>query len=118
MIAQGLKVRGLHENKKQAEKAKNLGAEVIIGNINDSAITKKACQGVDVVKHTHELAKEGGEIKEFRQVNVNGTINIAKAAKKADIKTFIHISNALVYGFNYPELATENSTGCVLQHQA
>ncbi|CDN14359.1 oxidoreductase [Richelia intracellularis] len=82
MIAQGLKVRGLHDNKKQAEKAKNIGAEVIIGDINDTVIAKKACQGVDVVIHTHELAKEGGEIKEFRQVNVNGTINIAKAAKK------------------------------------
>jgi nucleoside-diphosphate-sugar epimerase len=109
-IAKGIKVRGLHSCKEQAKKAQKLGAEVIVGDINDSAIAQKVCQGVDIVLHTHEMANEGGEIQQFRQVNVNGTINIAQAAKNAGVKTFVHISNALVYGFNYPDRATEDST--------
>ncbi|MDJ0615594.1 MAG: NAD-dependent epimerase/dehydratase family protein [Calothrix sp. MO_192.B10] len=107
-IAQGIKVCGLHSSKEEAKKAQNLGAKVIIGNINDRATAEKACQGVDIVLHAHELAKEGGEIKQFREVNVNGTINIAQAAKKAGVKTFVHISNALVYGFNYADGVAED----------
>ena len=108
-ITQGMKVCGLQSCKKQKKNVQDLGIDIIIGDINDPMIAQKACQGVDVVIHTHELAKEGGEIEEFRKVNVKGTINISKAAKKSGVKTFIHISNALVYGFDYPHLATEDS---------
>ncbi len=106
-IAKGLKVRGLEKDTDLAKKAGKLGAEVIIGSVTDSSIAQKACQEVDIVLHTEEVAKEGGSNKEFRQVNVDGTINIAKAARNAGVKTFVHLSNALVYGFNYKNGVTE-----------
>ncbi|MCX7592980.1 MAG: NAD(P)-dependent oxidoreductase [Fischerella sp.] len=107
-IAKRMKVRGLQNSLDQAKKAQNLGAKVIIGNITDPAIAELACQGVDIVIHTDEIAKEGGSIEEFREVNVGGSINIAKAAKTAGAKTFVYISSALVYGFNYPNRVTED----------
>lgn len=107
-IAKGIKVCGLHSCKEQAKKAQNLGAKVIVGNINDPAIAEKACQGIDIVLHANEIAKEGGEIKQFREINVSGTINMARAAKNAGVKTFVHISSTLVYGFNYPNHVAEN----------
>lgn len=106
-ITKGLKVRGLEKDVDLAKKAQKLGAEVIIGSVSDSSIAQKACQEVDIVLHAEEVAKEGGSIKEFSQVNIDGTINIAKAARNAGIKTFVHLSNALVYGFNYPNGVTE-----------
>ena len=124
-ITQGIKVYGLDSDKEQAKKAQNLGAKVIVGNITDPAIAEKVCQGVDIVLHANELAKEGGEIKQFRDVNVTGTINIAKAAKNAGVKTFVHISSALVYGFNYTDgiaddgvLAGENNPYCETKIEA
>lgn len=107
-IAKGLKVRGLEKDAELAKKAQNLGAEVIVGSVTDSSIAKKACQETDIVLHTEEVAKEGGSIKEFSQVNIDGTINIAKAARNAGIKTFVHLSSALVYGFNYKNGVTED----------
>ena len=106
-IAKGLKVRGLEKDADIAQKARKLGAEVIIGSVTDSSIAQKACQETDIVLHTEEVAKEGGSSKEFHQVNVDGSINIAKAARNAGVKTFVHLSNALVYGFDYPNNVTE-----------
>ncbi|MFW9263172.1 NAD-dependent epimerase/dehydratase family protein [Nostoc sp. CALU 546] len=108
-IAKGMKVRGLQSSpdKAKAKKAQKLDIELIAGNVTNPAIAKIACQGVDVVAHTAELAKEGGSLDYFREVNVGGTVNIAKAAKNAGVKTFVHLSSGMVYGFNYCDRITE-----------
>ncbi|MDZ7958058.1 MAG: NAD(P)-dependent oxidoreductase [Aulosira sp. DedQUE10] len=107
-IAKGMKVRGLQSSATQDKKAQNLGVEVIVGNINDPKIAQKACEGVDIVLHTAQLAQEAGALKDFREVNVDGTITMAKAAKSAGVKTFVHLSSVLVYGFNYSDRVTES----------
>ncbi|MEA5617314.1 NAD-dependent epimerase/dehydratase family protein [Cronbergia sp. UHCC 0137] len=107
-IAQGMKVRGLQTSPGQDKKAQNVGAEIIVGSITDPAIAHKACQGVDIVLHTTQIAEEAGEIKHFREINVGGTLNIAKVAKQVGVKTFVHLSSVLVYGFNYPDHVKES----------
>ncbi|MBD2770735.1 NAD-dependent epimerase/dehydratase family protein [Iningainema tapete] len=132
--AQGMKVRGLQSPTQQNIKVQNLSAEVIVGDVTDPATAKKACNGVDIVLHTAEVAKEGGSLDQFRKINVGGTVNMAQAAKNAGVKTFVHISSVLVYGFNYPNgitetgpLSSENNPYCqtkieaekaLLQHNA
>lgn len=106
-LAKGMKVRGLQRSADKAKTAQALGAEVIVGSVTDAAVVHKACQGVDVVLHTAAIAKEGGSIAQFRHVNVGGTINLAKAAKKAGVKAFVHLSSVMVYGFHYPNGVTE-----------
>jgi nucleoside-diphosphate-sugar epimerase len=106
-IAQGIKVRGIQSSADKNQTAQNLGIEVIVGSITDAAVAQKACQGVDIVLHTAQMAQEAGSIKEFRAVNVGGTVNMAKAAKNAGVKTFVHLSSVMVYGFNYPDGITE-----------
>ncbi|MFN6565876.1 NAD-dependent epimerase/dehydratase family protein [Dendronalium sp. ChiSLP03b] len=105
-IAQGMKVRGLQTS--SDKEAQNLGAEVIIGNVTDPAIALKICQGVDIVLHTAQVTQEAGSLKHFREINVGGTVNIAKAAKNAGVKTFVHLSSVMVYGFNYVDGITES----------
>jgi nucleoside-diphosphate-sugar epimerase len=109
-IANGMKVKGLQSSAVQDKKAQNLGVEVIVGNINDGKIAQKACQGVDIVLHTAQLAQEAGALKDFREINVDGTITMAKAAKSAGVKTFVHLSSILVYGFNYSDRITESES--------
>jgi nucleoside-diphosphate-sugar epimerase len=106
-IAKGMKVKGLQTTQTKFPEAEKLGIEIIKGNITDSQIAQQACQGVDIVFHTAQLAEEAGDIKHFREINVQGTVNIAKAAKASSVKSFVHLSNALVYGFDYPNYVTE-----------
>jgi nucleoside-diphosphate-sugar epimerase len=91
-IAKGIKVRGLQNFSDKAKKAQKLGVEVIVGSVTNPATAQMACQVVDVVTHTAELAKEGGSIDHSHEVNVRSTVNIAKAAKNAGVKTFVHLS--------------------------
>ncbi|MEA5550394.1 NAD-dependent epimerase/dehydratase family protein [Anabaena cylindrica UHCC 0172] len=107
-IAQGMKVRGLQSSSVQNKNLQNLGVEIIVGSITDAKIAQQACQGVDIVLHTTQLAEEAGELKNFRDINVSGTLNIAKAAKQSGIKTFVHLSSVLVYGFDYADNVTES----------
>jgi nucleoside-diphosphate-sugar epimerase len=109
-IAQGMKVKGIQGSSVQDKTLKNLGVEIIVGSITDEKTAQRACQGVDIILHTGQLAEEAGEIKPFREINVGGTLNIAKAAKQAGVKTFLHLSTVLVYGFNYANQITETGT--------
>ncbi|NJQ96659.1 MAG: NAD-dependent epimerase/dehydratase family protein [Hydrococcus sp. CSU_1_8] len=111
-LDRGMKVRGLQRSQAKAKAAQKLGAEVIVGSITDPAAAEKACQGVDIVLHAAATVKEGGAIEEFRQVNVGGTINMAKAAKDAGVKTFVHLSSVMVYGFNFPNHVAEDGPLC------
>jgi nucleoside-diphosphate-sugar epimerase len=91
-IAKGMKVRGLQNFSDKAKKAQKLGVEVIVGSVTNPATAQMPCQVVDVVTHTAELAKEAGSIDHFHEVNVRSTVNIAKAAKNAGVKTFVYLS--------------------------
>ncbi|MBW4563950.1 MAG: NAD-dependent epimerase/dehydratase family protein [Mojavia pulchra JT2-VF2] len=107
-IAKGMKVRGLQSSSDRNQQVQDLGIELIVGSITDPKIAQKACQGVNIVLHTAQLAQEAGPLKDFREVNVDGTVTMAKAAKDAGVKTFVHLSSVLVYGFNYPDKVTES----------
>ncbi|MBD2293395.1 NAD(P)-dependent oxidoreductase [Anabaena sphaerica FACHB-251] len=107
-LERGLKVRGLQTSGKREKNTTNLDADLLIGNITDVNIAQKACQGVDIVFHAEQLSEESGDINKFREINVVGTLNMAKAAKDAGVKIFVHLSSVLVYGFNYPNQVTES----------
>lgn len=111
-LSRGMKVRGLQRSQEKAKAAQKLGAEVIVGSITDPVAAAKACQGVDIVLHAAAIVKEGGSPKDFYEVNVGGTLNMAKAAKNAGANTFVYLSSVMVYGFNFPNGVAEEGPLC------
>jgi nucleoside-diphosphate-sugar epimerase len=107
-LERGIHVRGLQHSLSSAKKLQKLGIEVVQGSVTDPAAAQTACEGMDVVVHTAAIAKEGGTLEDFRAVNVDGAVTVAKAAKAAGVKVFIHLSSVMVYGFNYPNLVAED----------
>jgi nucleoside-diphosphate-sugar epimerase len=106
-LQQGMKVRGLQRSLRNVQKVQSLGAEVILGSVTDPITAQKACQRVDVVLNTAAIAKESGSLSDFRTVNVDGAVTMAKAAKASGVKVFVHLSSVMVYGFKYSEWVTE-----------
>ena len=53
------------------------------------------------------MVTEYGEMAFFRKVNVEGTHNVARAAREAGVSTFVHVSSVAVYGFDFPDRVTE-----------
>jgi nucleoside-diphosphate-sugar epimerase len=80
---------------------------VSVGDINANTNWQHTLTGVDVVIHLaarvhvmHEV--EADPLTEFRQVNVEGTINLARQAIKAGVRRFIFVSSIKVNGEQTP----------------
>ena len=76
-------------------------AENQIDNINNETDWGKALEKVDVVVHLAAMVQEkpgtgGDTLKEFRNVNVEGTKNLAMQAAERGVKRFIFLSSSKV----------------------
>lgn len=104
----GWDVSGIDLSSAAAERARGVGARVEVCSIEDETNVRSALEGVEVVVHTAALVRESGPIEDFRRVNVEGARSIALAARNAGVRTFVHLSSVMVYGFDYPDHVTED----------
>lgn len=75
--------------------------EFIEGDIRDTEVCRKACEGIDYVSHQAALGSVPRSIKDpitSNDVNVGGFVNMLTAAKDAGVKTFVYASSSSVYG--------------------
>ena len=82
-------------------------ASVSIGTIDGSTDWNNALQGMNVVVHlaarVHIMRDHSSDpLQEFRKINVNGTLNLAKQAVLADVQRFVFISSIKVNGESTP----------------
>jgi nucleoside-diphosphate-sugar epimerase len=80
---------------------------VAIGNLDVSANWEQALEGRDVVIHTaarvHIMKDEVPDpLAEYRKVNVDGTLNLARQASEAGVRRFVFISSIKVNGEQTP----------------
>ena len=90
---------GVYRNKNQVKTA----AHVLIDKLDSKTDWSKHLADVDFVVHTaarvHVMKDESLDpISEFRKVNTNGTLNLAKQAADAGVKRFVFISSIKVNG--------------------
>lgn len=100
--ALGWAVRGLDLSSATAERARKLGAAVVVGSINDDDAVAAALQGADWVFHTAAIVEEDGPRALYEQVNVEGTRTVCTVARALGVKRLVHLSSVMVYGFDYP----------------
>lgn len=93
----GEKVRIFAHNPAKGEPGD--GIETIGGDIRDPKAVEQAVEGTEKVFHlVSNFRKAGSDKKEAYAVNVEGTINVLKAAKKFGVKRLIHCSTIGVHG--------------------
>jgi nucleoside-diphosphate-sugar epimerase len=103
-----MRVRGLEQSEESAKAPRESGAEVVVGDVCDPAAASAACAGADVVVHTAAVVREDGPRELYDRVNVGGTTEVARAARAAGARRFVHISSVMVYGFDYPPDVAED----------
>ncbi|MFW5875817.1 MAG: NAD-dependent epimerase/dehydratase family protein [Myxococcota bacterium] len=101
-LERGFTVRGLEVSAEAAARAEGLGVQVVVGDITDPAAAARMCEGADAVVHTAAIVREDGPWDLFRRVNVEGAETVARAARDAGVRRFVHLSSVMVYGFHYP----------------
>src|SRR5262245_27524460 len=75
--------------------------EVVIGDIRDRQLVRKAARGVDVLFHLAALpgaARGQADPAELESVNVQGTLKVLEAAVAEGVKRLVFASSAAVYG--------------------
>lgn len=86
------------------------GVEVARGDITQFDTLLPALEGVDAVFHNAAYAADWGKREEIYNVNVKGTMNVARACMEKGIDKMIFTSSAGVYGFpNTMKEITEDS---------
>jgi nucleoside-diphosphate-sugar epimerase len=103
----GWKLRGIDLSPAAAERTRSLGAEVVVGDVNDPAALQRAFAGADLVIHTAAIVEEDGARELYERVNVEGTRSVCAAAVAAGVRRVVQLSSIMVYGFDYPADVTE-----------
>ncbi|MGF1679486.1 MAG: SDR family oxidoreductase [Candidatus Methylacidiphilales bacterium] len=88
----GHPVRVLARSRDKADRSlKGTRAEVVIGDLFDTASLDAACQGCHAVVHLVGIIFEKGA-STFERVHVQGTRHVVEAARRAGIERFVHMS--------------------------
>ena len=73
-----------------------LGVDEVLGSITDPAVVERACAGQDTVVHLAAKVGVVGGWDEFETVNVDGTIRLLDAARRAGVRGVVHVSSPSV----------------------
>lgn len=81
--------------------------KLVKGNVRDEELVGRAMKGIDIVFHQAAASSSGmfkTDLKGSVSVNINGTLNLLKAAAENSVKRFIYASTSSMYGNNKPPL--------------
>jgi nucleoside-diphosphate-sugar epimerase len=90
-------VRLLARNPAKAEPLAALGAEVVAGDLRAAADVERALDGVEAVVHLGAAFRRVPD-EEAVAVNEAATVDLARAALRAEVERFVLASTNLVYG--------------------
>lgn len=107
-VAMGWSVSGMDISAAGAQAAREAGAEVTVGDINDRFVLEQAFAGADAVFHTAAVVAEDGPRALYERINNLGTKNSCEVAWAMHVKRFVHLSSVMVYGFEYPADISED----------
>lgn len=95
----GHEVRALARRTSNLSHLKEVGAEIVFGDVGDYESLLAAVSGVDVVIHAAAIVMPGwGRWEDYEKANVNGTKNTLDASEKVGVKRFVYISSFTVIG--------------------
>lgn len=89
--ARGDTVRALVRAPGSARIVEALGAEPVMGDLDDRAAMQAGMSGCDTVFHAAAEVSEWGPRERYHAVNVEGTRRVLEAARGAGVPAFVHV---------------------------
>lgn len=108
MLAKGYDVRILVRDAAKASALAELGAEVVIGDLNSADTLPPAVKGIDAVIHIAAFFRSFTDNEGIIKTNHSGTVALANAAMAAGVQRFVFTSTGNVYGSDYGRPAKED----------
>lgn len=91
-----------------AARLKDLGVEVLAGDVRDAAAVQRAVAGCRLVHHV-AAARSGSSRADLRSTNVEGTRALVRAATAAGVERLVYVSSSGVHGRPREVPVTEDS---------
>jgi nucleoside-diphosphate-sugar epimerase len=85
------------------------GARFEQADVRDPARMAELLAGADLVFHTAAFIHEGGQMDEFVDLNLRGTVNVLDRAAEAGVGRVVHLSSVVVYGYDDPSTQDEDA---------
>ena len=111
LVELGHEIRTL-DNKEgiRTEELRKAGVDVVIGSITEAELVDKCTEGIEFIFHIAAAFRELSVPKKYYyDVNVGGTRNVMKAAKKHGVKKVVYCSTQGVHGHIKNPPGDENS---------
>jgi nucleoside-diphosphate-sugar epimerase len=114
-VAERLRARGddvvaLVRSPDKAAKLRELGCELVQGDLSDTAVIKRGLEGTDACIHGAAIYKVGIPKKEhpaMHEANVTGTKNVLDAAIEAGVNKILYVSTVNVFGNTKEQVVDE-----------
>ncbi len=107
-IKEGHKVRGLVRKSSDLKFIQDMGVHLFYGDITDAQSLIEPMIGCDIVIHVAAFASDWGAYEKFHKINVEGTLNVANAAKNANLERMLWISTVAMYGYGRTDVKEED----------
>jgi len=107
--AHGWEVRGLVRPGRDPEPLRAIGAQPVVGTLDDLPVLRQACEGCEVVFHVAAALGPDAVPPTVFRVNVDGTENVLQAACAAGARRLVFTSSVAVYGEAAPDGADEDT---------
>jgi len=91
-----VEVRALARSDEACKRFAAAGAQAVPGDISDVRALQSGMESCDLVFHAAAIVRDWGNLADFQQVNVQGTVNVLEAAKAAKVNRFVHVSSEAV----------------------
>ena len=108
LVEAGREVRGLARSEASASRLAGMGAVPVLGDIGDPDSLAKAVAGCEVVYHIAGLVSFCPRRPDrLYEVNVEGSRNVVRAARRAGVRRLVHTSSVVAVGEKPGTVGTE-----------
>jgi len=110
LAERGDEIRALVRSPARADVLRAAGGRLVLGSLEDEPALRTLAEGADVVFHLAGLVAARSEA-EFERVNRGGTERVARAAARAGVPRFVHVSSLAVTGPTVPGRPLDETSG-------
>jgi nucleoside-diphosphate-sugar epimerase len=98
LVARGERLRALVRPSSDVAFLRQLGAELVVADLQDAAALIPTIAGADIVYHCAARVGDWGSWADFRAQVIDATRNLVAACRAAAIGRLLHVSSVSVYG--------------------
>ena len=107
---EGWDVRGLARSERAAERVGGLGAEPVMGDLEDVESLRAGAEGCEVAFHAAAKVEDWGDPADFERLNVHGTQNVIDACRDAGVRRLVHVGTEAALMAGQPLVNVDEDT--------